>query len=108
MKKAKVCNKPLADSGHHTENTAAMSDQDVRALVEEILAKHRVDPPSEIIGFDVLVSRLPLSARSVRAEVKGGKIPHIRLPGARKLLFDWRAVQDALIPTTLDNRYNAL
>jgi hypothetical protein len=93
---AKGSNKPLAEVGRQIENAVAISAQDVRALVEEILSRHNASPRDEIIGFDQLVARLPLGARSLRAAVKAGRVPAIRLKGGRKLLFRWSSVVEAL------------
>jgi|ERR1043165_6958969 hypothetical protein len=78
-----------------------LTKQDVRAMVEEILSQHKAAPrgapQNEIIGFDELVTRLPLGARSLQTRIKDGTIPHIKLPGGgRKLLFSWPAVVRAI------------
>ena len=44
---------------------------------------------SGFLDFKGLCKRLPLGARTLRTEIKRGRIPHIRLPGGRRLLFDW-------------------
>ena len=54
--------------------------------------------PSEIfIEFRELRRRIPLCERSLREAVRCGRIPSIRLPGARRVLFHWNSVQAALL-----------
>lgn len=99
MLKAKNSNKTPAVSGTQTdrEQTAPLTAEDVRAIVAEVLRAQNTAPPREIIGFDELVARLPQGPRTLREEIKRGRIPHIRLPGARRLLFDWQSVQRSLL-----------
>ena len=52
--------------------------------------------PTGFLDFPQLCERVPLSPRTLRAALKAGHLPKIRLPGARRLLFDWPAVQAAL------------
>jgi len=49
-----------------------------------------------LLDFAGLCARVPLSERTLRTAIKRRQIPHIRLPGARRLLFDWPAVQASL------------
>ena len=49
------------------------------------------------LDFNQLGERVPYSPRRLRDLVKDGTIPAIRLPGARKLLFDWANVRRALV-----------
>ena len=76
--------------------TAPLTAYDVRCIVEEILKTHHSAPVREIISFDDLVARLPQGPRTLREEIKKGRIPAIRLPGARRLMFDWENVQRSL------------
>jgi len=96
MTTAKDGNKPLAAEKSEADSTAPLTAQDVRRLVEEILSQHQLAPRAEIISFDALCARVPISPRSIRTALKSGRIPHIRLPGARRLLFDWETVLLAL------------
>ena len=43
-----------------------------------------------------LQRRIPVAPRTLTTWIKRGFIPHCRLPGSRRLLFDWRAVEAAL------------
>ncbi len=57
-------------------------------------------PSTRLEGFlDVpaLLARLPISERTLREEIKRRRIPVIRLPGSRRLLFDWPSVQRSLL-----------
>ena len=96
MRDSKGGNKPLTQDESQSGSEVPLTAATVRALVEELLRQHTTAPKSEIIGFDEVVARLPLSARSLRSEIHKGRIPHIRLPGARRLLFDWPAVLRSL------------
>jgi hypothetical protein len=42
-----------------------------------------------------LLSRVPLSERTIRAAIKKRQLPCIRLPGARKFIFHWPTMQEA-------------
>ena len=46
--------------------------------------------------FKGLTARVPYSARTLRELVKKGLLPSIRLPRARRLIFDIAAVDAAL------------
>ena len=48
------------------------------------------------LTFIELCALVPLSERTLREAIKRGQIPAIRLPGARRLLFDRHAVEAAL------------
>ena len=52
---------------------------------------------SGFLGFKTLCELVPLSERTLRKAVKKGQIPHIRLPGARRLLFDWETTRQAIL-----------
>ena len=49
------------------------------------------------LDFKQLCERLPLGERTLREAIKRRQIPHVRLPGARRLLFDWENVRAALL-----------
>ena len=49
------------------------------------------------LDFKQLCERLPLGERTLREAIKRRIIPHVRLPGARRLLFDWENVRAALL-----------
>lgn len=86
-----------AKSAPETEPAAPLSGaqaEQVQRLIEGVLAQQYKGP--EIIGFTELCARLPLSARTLRTEIQRKRLPAIRLPGARKFLFDWVAVRNAL------------
>jgi len=51
---------------------------------------------SRFKNFEQLAKQLPLSPRKLRGLIADGAIPVIRLPGSRRLLFDWPAVEAAL------------
>jgi hypothetical protein len=48
------------------------------------------------IDFADLKQRVPMCERSLREAVRKGIIPSIILPGSRKRLFHWPAVEGAL------------
>jgi hypothetical protein len=97
MLNAKSSNKTLAAGELKTDKPAPLTAQDVRRIVEEILSQHHAASQNEFIGFDELVTRLPLGARTLRAQIRNGRIPAIILPGGRRLLFSWEAVRLSLI-----------
>ena len=49
------------------------------------------------IDFAELSRHVPLCERSLRQAIRDGRIPSIRLKGARRLLFHWGSVQEALL-----------
>ena len=53
--------------------------------------------PPGFLDFDGLLAVVPLGARTLRAEIKKGRLPVIRLPGGRRLLFHLPSVEAALI-----------
>jgi len=56
-------------------------------------ASHKGD----IIDMEELAKRVPLSERTLRTLIRDRVIPHIRLPGGRRLLFHWNGVEAALL-----------
>lgn len=62
-------------------------------------------PPNEsatpgFIDFAALRPRVPLCDRALREKIRKGTIPSVLLPGSRKRLFFWPAVQAALLRHT--------
>jgi len=53
--------------------------------------------PPGFLSFRDLLAVLPLSERTARAEIQRGRIPVIRLPRSRRLLFHWPTVEKALL-----------
>jgi excisionase family DNA binding protein len=53
--------------------------------------------PLGFLDFKQLCERLPLGERTLRELIKRRLIPFVRLPGARRLLFDWDNVRAALL-----------
>ena len=56
--------------------------------------------PSALAAFITLTQlreRLPLSERTIRNEIRKGSLPVIKLPGSRRLLFDWETVRNTLL-----------
>lgn len=49
------------------------------------------------ITFAELAQNVPLCERSLREAIRRGRIPSIRLPGARRVMFHWPSVQEALL-----------
>lgn len=66
----------------------------IEAAVREALAAHQT--PGRFLELPELLEMVPLGERTVRAAIRRGWIPHIRLPGARRLLFDPVAVRASL------------
>lgn len=99
MAKAKSSKEtPAAGEAQTVHDSAVpLTAYEVRRIVEETFKSYKIAPPREIIGFDDLVARLPLGARTLREEIKKGRIASIRLPGARRLMFDWDNVQRSLL-----------
>jgi len=74
----------------------------VRPLVEQILRESGWTPPDRkpprgFLDFAGLLAALPLGERTARAEIKKGRIPAIRLPNGRRLLFHWPSVEKSLL-----------
>jgi hypothetical protein len=44
---------------------------------------------------------LPMSSRTLRARIADGHIPYIRPSGAKRLLFHWPTVEQALLKDTI-------
>lgn len=53
--------------------------------------------PPNFTDFDGLMAAVPLGPRTLREEIKKGRIPTIRLPGGRRLLFHLPSVERALL-----------
>lgn len=53
--------------------------------------------PPGFLNFDQLCAAVPLSARTLREEIKKRRIPAIRLPGGRRVLFHFESVEKALL-----------
>lgn len=53
--------------------------------------------PTTFISFNALLAAIPLSERTLREEIRRGRIPTIRLPGGRRLLFHLPSVTAALL-----------
>lgn len=51
------------------------------------------DLPDGFLDFAGLRTRVPLSERTLRNLLANGVIPHIRVPGGRRILFDWPSVE---------------
>ena len=74
----------------------------LRPLVEEILRDSGCPSsdkktPVGFIDFDELCERVPLSQRTLRAQIKKRRIPFIKIPGGRRLLFHWASVEKSLV-----------
>lgn len=64
---------------------------------EATLTLQQVAILAAFIDFTELAKRVPLCERSLREAVRRGKIPSIKLPGARRVMFHWDSVQAALL-----------
>lgn len=53
--------------------------------------------PLGLLDLAGLAARVPLGERTLREEIKKRRIPSIRLPGGRRLLFHWPSVEAALL-----------
>jgi len=56
-----------------------------------------VKSPDAFLTESQLQERLPLSRRTLYDLRTSGKLPFVRLPGARRLLFHWPTVEAALL-----------
>jgi len=53
--------------------------------------------PPGFTDFAGLLAVVPLSERTLRAEIKKGRLPAIRLPGGRRLIFHLISVEKSLL-----------
>ena len=53
--------------------------------------------PIGFTDFEGLLAAVPLGERTLREEIKIGRIPCIRLPGGRRLIFHLPSVERALL-----------
>jgi len=53
--------------------------------------------PPGFIDFRALLIAVPLGERTLREEIKRKRIPAIRMPGGRRLLFHLPSVEKALL-----------
>lgn len=82
--------------GPITQNEAG----DVEAVSEKLvksLAPTKNPLPPNFTDFEGLMAAVPLGPRTLREEIKKGRIPTIRLPGGRRLLFHLPSVERALL-----------
>jgi len=56
-----------------------------------------INASGDFYGFDGLCAAVPLSPRTLRALIKQGLIPHIRMKGGRRLIFHGPSVNRALL-----------
>ncbi len=56
----------------------------------------QLSPPG-FLDLTELQTRIPLSERTIRSLIAKRVIPHVRLPGGRRLLFDWPSVKRSLL-----------
>ena len=64
-----------------------------------VKAVPRTEPTATnpFIDFQELHHRIPLCERGLRDAIRKGRIPSIRLPGGRRVVFHWESVQAALL-----------
>jgi hypothetical protein len=55
------------------------------------------DLPLGFTDFDGLRAAVPLSERTLRSEIKKGRLPAIRMPGGRRLLFHLPSIEKSLL-----------
>lgn len=58
------------------------------------------DPANSRAAFITLqemTERLPMTEQTIRKKCKKGLLPFIKLPGSRRLLFDWETVRNTLL-----------
>lgn len=84
-------------SDDRNEAPSAAIPAGVSAVVREVLQQDKPGIPLGFLDFPGLAERVPLGERSLRQAVADGRIPSIRLPGGRRLLFFWPAVEKALL-----------
>jgi hypothetical protein len=67
--------------------------------MRESISEQTTGPAGDtgFIDEPTMLARLPISRRSLFDLRKSGKIPFIRLPGGRRILFHWESVQQALL-----------
>jgi excisionase family DNA binding protein len=53
--------------------------------------------PADFISETEMLKRLQVSRRTLFAWREAGKIPCVRLPGGRRVLFHWPSVEAALL-----------
>lgn len=75
-----------AQSAPHTESVSTKS-----------LTREPQPLPPAFLDFRGLLGAVPLGERTLREEIKRKRIPAIRLPGGRRLLFHLPSVQKALL-----------
>jgi len=49
------------------------------------------------VDLEIILPRLPICERVAREWTRLGKIPSIRLPGSRRILYHWPSVHAALL-----------
>jgi hypothetical protein len=52
---------------------------------------------SGFLSSDQLLKRLPISRGTLRNWCANGSLPYIKAGGARRILFDWPSVREALL-----------
>ena len=93
MAKDILCSQTTATSGA-AQNTDTVTATVLSGTATEALVAHH---ELCLLSFKQLCARLPLGERNLREQIKRNRIPHIRLPGGRRLLFDWQTVHQALL-----------
>jgi hypothetical protein len=79
---------------------AAMSknSQPTASLSRAEFVKESAKPSEDqFINEPEVLRRLPVSRRTLGNWKTSGKIPFIRLPGSRRVLFHWPSVEQALL-----------
>lgn len=74
-----------ATQGKNFTNIAGCLDKQPAAL------------PPDFTDFPGLLAAVPLGERTMREEIKKGRIPAIRMPGGRRLIFHMPSVERALL-----------
>ena len=62
-----------------------------------VVPPNQIASPAKFIDFAELAHHVPLCERSLREAIRRGRIPSIRLPGARRVMFHLDSVQAALL-----------